>query len=149
MWQKQSDVIKVGKTLVSWHFLGFMYRMSPSSQFTNPPRCVIVQKEGSFQTLHFPNFLSKFLNKRLYTRGKDEKPGGRADIRTQKAFRKMLCCWHQGLAWSWSPALCLERAGTQSSLWHCPKSHSILLRWQLSSALSKELRCGLWNLFQQ
>lgn len=85
-------MIKVGKVLLSWNFLGFLYQMSPALQLTNPPRCVIVQKEGSFQTLRFPNFPPKFLTKRLYTGGKDDEPGGRADIQTQKAFTKMLCC---------------------------------------------------------
>lgn len=65
MWQKKIEMIKVGKILVSWNFLCFLYQMSPSLQLTNPPRCVIVQKEGNFQTLHFQNFLPKSLNKWL------------------------------------------------------------------------------------
>lgn len=97
MWQKQIDVIKVGKTLVSWHFLGFMYRMSPSWQLTNPPRCVIVQKEGSSQTLHFLNFLSKFLNKRLYTRGKDERQEEGQTYKHKRHSQK--CCVVDTRAW--------------------------------------------------
>lgn len=104
MWQKVMEVIKAGKILVSWNFLSFMYQMSPSLQLTNPPRCVIVQKEGSFQTRHFPNFPPKFLNKWLYARGKDEEGGGGADIQTQKACSQK-CCVVDTRAWPDAEAL--------------------------------------------